>query len=111
MLDLFKDEIQETEGLPRTAKTPCSTDVSPKNDTSSDELSETIKLRQTYYDFDHEEAEREAEARRDALEAEVYHSPEVQKRLKHLIPQHSQDSSEDKLVQSLENLKLVSGSD
>jgi len=71
MLDLFKDEIQEIEGLPRTTQTPSSTDISTKNDISSDELSETIKLRRAYYDFDREEAEHEAEVRRDALEAEV----------------------------------------
>ncbi|KAK5079970.1 hypothetical protein LTR70_009007 [Exophiala xenobiotica] len=111
MLNLFKDEIQEIEGLPRITKTPSSTDISTKNDTSSDELSETIKLRRAYYDFDREEAEREGEARRDALEAEVYNSPEVQKRLKHLVPKHDQDTAQDKLVRSLERLKLEKGFD
>lgn len=111
MLDLFKDEIQEIEGLPRTTKPPSSTDISTKNDTPSGELSETIKLRRVYYDFDRKEAEREAEARRDALEAEVYNSPEVQKRLKHLVPKQDQDSAQDKLVGLLERLNLETGLD
>jgi len=106
MLDLFKDEIQEIERPLGTVEGHRSTGISQKNNKPSHELSEATKLRQAYYDFDREKAEREAEARRDALETEVYNLPEVQKRLKRFAPRHDPGSIGGSLVQSLEELKL-----
>lgn len=107
MLNLFKDEIGELEGLSKAAEPIDSTEPGPKsNNASNSGFSEITKLRQAYYNFDRDAAEREAEARRDELEAAVYYSRQAQKKQKDAVLVRYEDDLEEKVRREMGKLKL-----